>query len=155
MLPWAALLFGLGASLAANVAAADPTVVGRLGAAWPPVGLLLSYELLMQQHFGAARVRTVRPVSCNPSMKGTEPWPTRHDDAVPVHQVFQLRSDGPSATGPSGHVGWVSEPPHPSIDARLRRPACDHPHEALGPPDADGHGDVRPCSIYRTTWPGS
>ena len=49
-LPWAALLLGLGASLAANVAAADPTVVGRLVAAWPPVGLLLSYELLMQQH---------------------------------------------------------------------------------------------------------
>jgi len=49
-LPWAALLLGLGASLAANVAAAEPTVVGRLVAAWPPVGLLLSYELLMQQH---------------------------------------------------------------------------------------------------------
>jgi hypothetical protein len=50
VLPWAALLLGLGASLAANVAAAEPTVVGRLVAAWPPVGLLLSYELLMQQH---------------------------------------------------------------------------------------------------------
>ncbi|HEX6235991.1 MAG TPA: DUF2637 domain-containing protein [Acidimicrobiales bacterium] len=48
-LAWAALLLGLGASLAANVAAAEPTVVGRLVAAWPPVGLLLSYELLMQQ----------------------------------------------------------------------------------------------------------
>jgi hypothetical protein len=51
-LPWAALLLGLGASLAANVAAADPTVVGRLVAAWPPVALLLSYELLLQQHDG-------------------------------------------------------------------------------------------------------
>jgi hypothetical protein len=50
VLPWVALLLGLGASLAANVAAAEPTVVGRLVAAWPPVGLLLSYELLMQQH---------------------------------------------------------------------------------------------------------
>jgi hypothetical protein len=44
-----ALLLGLGASLAANVAAADPTVQGRLVAAWPPIGLLLAYELLMQQ----------------------------------------------------------------------------------------------------------
>jgi hypothetical protein len=51
-IPWAALLLGLGASLAANVAAADPTVVGRLVAAWPPVALLLSYELLLQQHNG-------------------------------------------------------------------------------------------------------
>jgi Protein of unknown function (DUF2637) len=64
-LPWVALLLGLGASLAANVAAADPTVVGRLVAAWPPVGLLLSYELLMQQHnhgtWGGPGVQTVRP----------------------------------------------------------------------------------------------
>ena len=48
-LAWVALLLGLGASLAANVAAADPTVAGRLVAAWPPVALLLAYELLMQQ----------------------------------------------------------------------------------------------------------
>jgi hypothetical protein len=48
-LAWMALLLGLGASLAANVAAADPTVAGRLVAAWPPVALLLAYELLLQQ----------------------------------------------------------------------------------------------------------
>jgi hypothetical protein len=63
-LPWVALLLGLGASLAANVAAADPTVVGRVVAAWPPIGLLLSYELLLQQHNGTRGgpgVQTVRP----------------------------------------------------------------------------------------------
>jgi hypothetical protein len=49
LLAWSALLLGIGASLAANVAAAEPTPVGRLVAAWPPVALLLSYELLMQQ----------------------------------------------------------------------------------------------------------
>jgi hypothetical protein len=65
-LPWAALLLGLGASLAANVAAAEPTVVGRLVAAWPPVGLLLSYELLMQQHSGRPGVRTVGPGAVRP-----------------------------------------------------------------------------------------
>jgi len=72
-LPWAALLLGLGASLAANVAAAEPTVVGRLVAAWPPVGLLLSYELLMQQHGarGGLGLRTVRPGAVSdPSMEG-------------------------------------------------------------------------------------
>jgi hypothetical protein len=66
VLPWAALLLGLGASLAANVAAAEPTVVGRLVAAWPPVGLLLSYELLMQQHSGRPGVQTVRPGAVQP-----------------------------------------------------------------------------------------
>jgi hypothetical protein len=68
-LPWVALLLGLGASLAANVAAADPTVVGRLVAAWPPVGLLLSYELLLQQTNGmrgGPGVQTVRPGAVQP-----------------------------------------------------------------------------------------
>ena len=69
VLPWVALLLGLGASLAANVAAAEPTVVGRLVAAWPPVGLLLSYELLMQQTNGTGGgpgVQTVRPGAVQP-----------------------------------------------------------------------------------------
>jgi hypothetical protein len=69
VLPWAALLLGLGASLAANVAAADPTVVGRLVAAWPPVGLLLSYELLLQQTNGTRGgpgVQTVHPGAVQP-----------------------------------------------------------------------------------------
>jgi hypothetical protein len=47
-LAWASLLAGIGASLAANVAAAEPTMVGRVVAAWPPVALLLAWELLMQ-----------------------------------------------------------------------------------------------------------
>ena len=38
-LPWVALLLGLGGSLAANVAAVEPMVAGRLVAAWPPVAL--------------------------------------------------------------------------------------------------------------------
>jgi Protein of unknown function (DUF2637) len=72
VLAWVALLLGLGASLAANVAAAEPTVQGRLVAAWPPVGLLLSYELLMQQikARGGPGVHTVRPGAFNPSDGG-------------------------------------------------------------------------------------
>jgi hypothetical protein len=68
-LAWTALLLGLGASLAANVAAAEPTVVGRLVAAWPPAGLLLSYELLLQQikARGGAGVQPSAPVLSNPS----------------------------------------------------------------------------------------
>jgi Protein of unknown function (DUF2637) len=48
-LTWCALLLGGAASLAANVAAAEPTVIGRLVAAWPPICLIVSYELLMEQ----------------------------------------------------------------------------------------------------------
>lgn len=53
-LSWTSLLAGIGASLAANVAAADPTMVGRVVAAWPPVALLLAWELLMQVRAPAA-----------------------------------------------------------------------------------------------------
>jgi hypothetical protein len=51
------------------VAAAEPTVQGRLVAAWPPLGLLLSYELLMQQikARGSAGVQPSAPVLSNPS----------------------------------------------------------------------------------------
>jgi hypothetical protein len=68
-LAWVALLLGLGASLAANVAAAEPTVQGRLVAAWPPVGLLLSYELMLQQikGRGSPGVQPSAPVLCKPS----------------------------------------------------------------------------------------
>jgi len=48
-LTWCALGLGGMASLAANVAAADPTLIGRVVAGWPPVCLIVSYELLMQQ----------------------------------------------------------------------------------------------------------
>ncbi|MGH3980156.1 MAG: DUF2637 domain-containing protein [Pseudonocardiaceae bacterium] len=44
-LPWVALLAGVGASLAANVAVAEPTVTARVVAAWPAV----AFELLLQQ----------------------------------------------------------------------------------------------------------
>jgi hypothetical protein len=75
VLPWVALLLGLGASLAANVAAADPTLVGRLVAAWPPVGLLLSYELLLQQinrTGDGPGVLTVRPGAVQPLDGGND-----------------------------------------------------------------------------------
>ena len=48
-LPWIALLAGAAASIAANVAAAQPTFTGRAVAAWPPIALALAYELLLQQ----------------------------------------------------------------------------------------------------------
>ena len=48
-LPWIALLAGAAASIAANVAAAQPTLTGRAVAAWPPIAMALAYELLLQQ----------------------------------------------------------------------------------------------------------
>jgi Protein of unknown function (DUF2637) len=40
VLPWALLMTGSVASLAANVAVAEPTAIGRVIAAWPPFALI-------------------------------------------------------------------------------------------------------------------
>lgn len=49
ILPWALLIVGSVASLAANVAVAEPTATGRMIAAWPSFALIAAYELLMRQ----------------------------------------------------------------------------------------------------------
>ena len=49
VLPWALLAVGSVASLAANVAVAEPTLIGRVVAAWPSFALTASYELLTRQ----------------------------------------------------------------------------------------------------------
>jgi hypothetical protein len=54
VLPWSLLAVGSVASLAANVAVAQPTVTGRLIAAWPSFALICSYELLMRHVWRAA-----------------------------------------------------------------------------------------------------
>jgi Protein of unknown function (DUF2637) len=56
ILPWGLLVAGSAASLAANVAVAEPTATGRVIAAWPSFALIASYELLMRQIRGAAEV---------------------------------------------------------------------------------------------------
>jgi hypothetical protein len=49
-LSWFGFTLGLVASVAANVAAAHPTLVGRLIAAWPPVALFIAYDTLAADH---------------------------------------------------------------------------------------------------------
>jgi hypothetical protein len=49
-LSWFGFLLGFVGSVAANVAAAEPTLAGRLVAAWPPVALFIAYETLAVDH---------------------------------------------------------------------------------------------------------
>jgi len=61
-LAWCALLGGVGASLAANIAAAEPTVTARMVASWPALAFAVAFELLLQQR----RVPVVEPVVGHP-----------------------------------------------------------------------------------------
>jgi hypothetical protein len=74
VLPWALLVIGSAASLAANVAVAQPTAVGRVIAAWPSFALIGAYELLM------------RMVRRNAAGKG------RQQSRKPAPQVSRLRT---------------------------------------------------------------
>ncbi|MEV4323097.1 DUF2637 domain-containing protein [Microbispora rosea] len=49
ILAWSLLVVGSLVSLAANVAVAEPSLIGRIIAAWPSAALVGSYELLMCQ----------------------------------------------------------------------------------------------------------
>jgi Protein of unknown function (DUF2637) len=59
-LSWLLLGAGSVASLAANVAVAEPSVTGKIIAAWPSFALIGSYELLMRQIRATAATASAR-----------------------------------------------------------------------------------------------
>ena len=72
VLPWMLLVVGSAASLAANVAVAQPTATGRVIAAWPSFALIGAYELLMRQvRHGAAGKH--KPQSQKPALRASNP----------------------------------------------------------------------------------
>ncbi|MDH2426430.1 DUF2637 domain-containing protein [Sphaerisporangium sp. TRM90804] len=64
-LAWSLLIAGSLASLGANVAVADPSLIGRVIAAWPSAALIGSYELLMAQVRRVAKQALVQEKSAN------------------------------------------------------------------------------------------
>jgi hypothetical protein len=71
-LPWLLLATGSMASLAANVAVAEPTATGRVIAAWPSFALIASYELLMRQVRRAAGTGQFRQRSGKPRSQASK-----------------------------------------------------------------------------------
>jgi len=47
-MPWILLVVGSAASLSASVSVAEPTMIGRVIAAWPSFALIGAYEMLMR-----------------------------------------------------------------------------------------------------------
>lgn len=100
VLPWTGLVLGLGASLAANVAAAHPEwrtpVLDGVVSAWPAVALAISFELLVL----AVREEPARPaiVADHPAVESpaftSEPRPERVTPPAPA-------LDGPTPVKPA------------------------------------------------------
>jgi hypothetical protein len=86
------------ASLAANVAVAEPTATGRVIAAWPSFALIASYELLMRQ------VRRAADASMSPQRSGRS---SRRPGAVAVAGADGAggqRPDTGDASARGGHT---------------------------------------------------
>ena len=69
----ATLILGIGASLAANMLAADPSIIGRIIAAWSPLALLLTVELLSRVPAAPGWLSRVRVASAA-SIAGIAAW---------------------------------------------------------------------------------
>ncbi|MFC4914082.1 DUF2637 domain-containing protein [Actinomadura gamaensis] len=69
-LAWTLLIIGTLASLAANVAVAEPTTTGRIIAAWPSFALVGAYEMLMSQLRSRAPAGTARPGTARLKSRG-------------------------------------------------------------------------------------
>jgi hypothetical protein len=121
-LPWALLVVGSAASLAANVAVAEPTLAGRLIAAWPSFALIGSYELLMRQIRQSAQQPT------GPAIAGTSadgaPAPATTAGAARVTTAadgLRLGDSRPSATSTRATTGDAG-PPETSRTSALDDP---------------------------------
>jgi len=111
VLPWAALVAGTIASLAANVAVGPPDIVGRAISGWPALALLVTLKLLADR-LGGGPVQSVR---------GSErPWRTG------LPPVVRGRSRGP---------GWSAAPERRSGSPSV--PVRDGSGGATGPDVAD------------------
>lgn len=74
-LAWTGLLLGVAATIAGNIASAEPTILARLVAAWPPVAFALSYELLLSllRPTLPAQQRAPKPRPDSPDLSADEP----------------------------------------------------------------------------------
>ena len=122
VLPWAALLIGTAASLAANVAIGGHDLIGRALAGWPAVSLLISIKLLFSMF---DRRGDDRPVAVPDDQRATAHRPVAADESsdgaegsTPSWTAPRCGTDdaGPSANGSATapHLGDVTSEPMPA-----------------------------------------
>ena len=86
-LPWALLVAGSVASLAANVAVAEPTLIGRVIAAWPSFALTASWELLTRQVRRSVSADDMQDPAVGSTVRDAVPRPSSRDGSVPRREL--------------------------------------------------------------------
>ncbi|MEV5576639.1 DUF2637 domain-containing protein [Spirillospora sp. NPDC052269] len=108
-LAWTFLILGSLASLAANIAVAEPTITGRVVAAWPSFALVGAYEMLMSQLRHGRLCRGERPDPLSPQEvpgeaadEGVHVLPARGQHLQQEAWQWALARRGPDGQLPSG-----------------------------------------------------
>ncbi|XVQ86415.1 DUF2637 domain-containing protein [Microbispora siamensis] len=98
LLAWSLLVVGSLASLGANVAVAESSLIGRIIAAWPSLALIGSYELLMSQirRFAEGRAAAQEP-------RGLGPDPAADSQSDLVEQQNDHEEDANLSAEPTGN----------------------------------------------------
>lgn len=117
---------GIAASIAANIAAAEPTLTGRMVAAWPPLALALATELLAQQ--GGHRTSTETDSQDTSNDQGETPADPADAASAPAETpVTGAPAESPRAetdTAPAAvdHAPRADDTPRRATGDRRRAP---------------------------------
>jgi hypothetical protein len=131
LLPWTLLIIGSGASLAANVAVADPTMWSRIIHAWPSFALIGAYELLMREFRTVAKsVRSADAERAHSEVVS----PASEDRAQAEETGLYVVREQHTGT-PDG--GEPSHPAPPEIQVRAWRWALEQQREQGALPTGD------------------
>lgn len=124
VLPWTLLITASLASLAANVVVAEPTLIGRVIAAWPSFALVGAYEILMRQirHAYLHHEETIGAVAVDPAALGEDsPYPRAVKILLKTHSSDPVRDERFREQPGYGH--WRTEARMgrcPSVGSSLR-----------------------------------
>jgi Protein of unknown function (DUF2637) len=110
-LAWSALAAGVVASLAANMADAQPTVTARLLAGWPAVAFAVAFELLLQQRRAERHDRSA-PEPTRPPVAAVDPVSQLHRPLPSPSPVPESVEPAPAAQ-PVPRVAPVVSSPTP------------------------------------------
>ncbi|WP_219504122.1 DUF2637 domain-containing protein [Nonomuraea ceibae] len=120
-LAWTLLVVGSLASLGANVAVAEPSVIGRVMAAWPSAALIGSYELLMSQiRWAAGELVHAQEALASATVLQTArmPSPCRVRGGLQIYEPRKYAAGPPSCrAGQRGEAGHTAAGvgDHPSM----------------------------------------
>ena len=136
-LTWLMLALGLAASLAANIASAQPTWTARAVAAWPPIALALGIEVLASMSRRSGPVAPARPgtpgtaTSEQPEPSQATHSPASRSVSTSASPPAPLHASGPSTPAPADAQ---SGPARRSTSEQLH--LVDRPAPATPPPAA-------------------